>query len=176
MNETIAAAEFFKTTVRARLAKADGRLHPETLIISSARMAGSLMYRSFNYDVSVKPGQTIMSEQANLSRPKLKNVMYVTLRQLGNQIADDDVNRDYLSSEYSQLTFKETHDLLAPTFLDYCKATSMAFEEAAFAAAIASAILVHDCRPVYSMDKGSALAIYGFGEGVVTGPFPLLPS
>jgi hypothetical protein len=49
----------------------------------------------------------------------------------------------------------------------------MSFQDAAAGAAIATGILVHDCREVLSADKGSAIAVYGFVEGTKTAPFPL---
>jgi hypothetical protein len=50
----------------------------------------------------------------------------------------------------------------------------MTFQDAAVGAAIATGILVHDCREVLSADKGSAIAVYGFVEGTKTAPFLLV--
>lgn len=168
----IAAADFFNQSAR-KLLTIDGRLHAETLIASVARMAGSLMYRSFNFDKAIEPGTAVFSDQANIHGPKLMNVMFSTLQQLGDKVGQDNLNSEYASAKFLQLTFKESHDRLASSFLKYCEVTPMAFQDAALGAAIATGILVHDCREVLSVDKGSAIAVYGFVEGTKTAPFPL---
>lgn len=168
----IAAADFFNQSSRKLLA-VDGRLHAETLIASIARMAGSLMYRSFDFDKAIEPGTTVLSDQANIYGPKLMNIMFATLQQLGSKVDEESLNREYVSTELSQLTFRESHDRLAPFFLKYCEVTPMALQDAALGAAIATGILIHDCREVLSADKGSAIAVYGFVEGTKTAPFPL---
>jgi len=168
----ISAASFFNESSR-KILTIDGKLHAETLIASVARMAGSLMYRSFGFDKAITPGTSVLSDQANIHGPKLMNVMFATLHQLGHKVGETDLNREYLSPKFSQLTFKESHDRLAPFFLKYCEVTPMALQDAATGAAIAAGILVHDCREVLSVDKGSAIAVYGFVEGTKTAPFPV---
>lgn len=165
----ITAASFFNDSAR-KLLTIEGRLHADTLIASVSRMAGSLLYRSFGFDASIAPGTTVLSDLANIQGPKLMNTMFATLHQLGHQLGEEHLNRDYASPTFSQLTFTESHDRLAPFFLHYCKAAPMDFADAAIAAAIASGILVHDCREVLSVDKGGAIAIYGFVEGTKTAP------
>jgi hypothetical protein len=168
----VEAADFFNQTAR-QLLTVDGRLHAETLIASVARMAGSMMYRSFNFDASFAPGTTVLSDQANTQGPKLMNVMLATLQQLGDAVGHDSFDAEYASGKHSQLTFQESHDRLAPFFLKYCEVTPMTFPDAALGAAIATGAIVHDCRQVLSVDKGSAIAVYGFVEGTKTAPFPL---
>lgn len=168
----IDAANFFNQAGRARLTT-DNQFHPETLILAMARMAGSLMYRSFGLDESIAPGTTVLSEQANAYGPKLMNVMFAALHQLGDTISHDEIDDAYASATFSQLSFKASHDRLAPLFLVYCENTALGFHDAALGAAIATGIIVHDCRAVLPVDRGSALAIYGFVEGTKTAPYPL---
>ncbi len=168
----ISAANFFKETSR-KLLTVDGKLHAETLILSLARMAGSLMYRSFGFDEAIEPGTTVLSDRANIHGPKLMNVMFSTLNQLGDKVGEENLNREWASPKFSQLTFKECHERLAPFFIKYCEVAPINFYDAAIGAAIAVAITVHDCREVLSVDKGGAIAVYGFIEGTKTAPFPL---
>ena len=168
----ISAASFFNDSSR-KLLTIEGRLHAETLIASVSRMAGSLMYRSFGFDKAIEPGTSVLSDQANIHGPKLMNVMFATLQQLGYKVGEENLNREYASPKFSQLTFEESHDRLAPFFLKYCEVTPMEFQDAAMGAAIATGILVHDCREVLAVDKGGAIAVYGFVEGTKTAPFPV---
>jgi len=131
------------------------------------------MYRSFDFDKAIEPGTAVLSDQANIHGPKLMNIMFATLQQLGDEVGQDSLNSEYASAKFSQLTFRESHDRLAPFFLKYCEVTPMALQDAALGAAIATGILVHDCREVLSADKGSAIGVYGFVEGTKTAPFPL---
>jgi hypothetical protein len=168
----VAAAEFFNESAR-KLVVTERGLHAETLISSVARMAGSLMYRSFGFDEKIAPGTSVLSDQANTHGPKLMNLMFVTLQQLGQKIEEQDADREYCSPKFSQLTFQEAHDRLAAFFLHYCKVAPISFHDAAFGAAVATAVLIHDCRAVLDVKKGAAIAIYGFVEGTKTAPYPI---
>jgi hypothetical protein len=169
----VTAADFFNQSARKALTL-EGRLHAETLIISVARMAGSLLYRTFGFK-AIEPGTTVLSDDANTHGPKLMHLMFMTLQQLGDEVSEQNLNSQYASAKLSLLTFKESHDRLAPIFLKYCEVGPMPLYEAAMGAAIATGILVHDCRAALSVDKGAAIAVYGFVEGTKTEPFPLGP-
>ena len=168
----ISASDYFILAAK-KVLTVEGRLHAETLIGSVARMAGSLMYRSFGFDKDITPGTTVLSDKANVFGPQLMNVMLSTLQQIGVNLGEENLDREYASAKFSQLTFKESHDRLAPFFLAYCKIASLKFQDGAMAAAIATGILVHECMQVLSAEKGGAIAIYGFVEGTKTVPFPI---
>lgn len=167
----ISAADFFCNTAKKLLTTERG-LHAETLIISVARMSGSLMFRSFGFNQALEPGSTVLSEQANIHGPKLMNLMFATLQQLGNTIGEASLNREYASAKFSQLTFQESQARLAPFFLKYCEVAPISHHDAALGAAIASSILVHECKQVLEISKGAAIAVYGFIEGTKTAPYP----
>ncbi len=169
-------ADFFKSLLR-KVATTEQGIHVETVIASAARMAGTMLFRSFAPPGSnFEPGTTVLSDQANVSGPKLMNLMFITLRSLGDPAGEDLVDRDAVSTKASQLTLRQAQELLDPLFLAYCKAVPLSFEEAAFALAIATGILVHDCKPALEISKGTAIAIYGFVEGAKTAPITMPPS
>ncbi len=168
----IAAAGFFNESAK-NLLTIEGKLHAETLIASVARMSGSLMFRSFGFDKSIEPGTSVFSDQANTNGPALTDIMLSTLQQLGDNVSVENIDREYMSAKFSQLSFKESHSRLAPIFLRYCEVTPLAFRDAAIGAAIATGVIVHDCREVLSAEKGGAIAVYGFVEGTKTAPFPI---
>ncbi len=170
----IAAAEFFSQTAKKLLTSERG-LHAETLIISVARLSGGMLFRSFGVTPGLNPGTTVLSEQANLQGPKLMNLMLTTLHQLGHKLGEGQLDREYTSGKFSQLTFQEAHTRLAPFFLKYCEVANISYQDAAFGGAIATAILVHECKDVLAVSKGAALAVYGFIEGTKTVPIPVAP-
>ena len=167
----ISAADFYGKTAKKLLTTERG-LHAETLIISVARMSGSLLFRSFGIKQALQPGTAVLSEQANIEGPKLMNLMFATLQQLGDTIGEGNLDREYASAKYSQLTFKESHERLAPFFLKYCEVGPISHRDAALGAAIASGILIHECKPVLDITKGAAIAVYGFIEGTKTASYP----
>lgn len=167
----LAAADFFNAIARKAIVTEHG-LHAETLIASVARISGSLMYRSFKFDLTVEPGTSVLSDQANIHGPALMNMMLTTLNSLGSKIQEGNLIREYASAKYSQLSFKESHERLAPFFLKYCEVAPMSYYDAAIAGAVATAILVHDCRTVLDVEKGGSIAVYGFVEGTKTAPYP----
>ena len=44
------------------------------------------------------------------------NIMFSTLQQLGDKVGEENVDSEYASANFSQLTFKESHDRLARSF------------------------------------------------------------
>lgn len=169
----VAASTFRKAAMS--LLTVDDRVHVDTLLSSLGRMAGSMMYRTFGFREDIAaPGSPVLSDLANTEGPKLMNMMLDTLRSLGHDLNDNNINRDYLSAEYTHLSFKEAHDRLAPVFLNYCQQTKTPIIEGAYAGAVALAQLIHEARDVLSVDKGAALAIHGFVEGTKTVPFPVV--
>jgi len=166
----LAAASFFNEIAKKRLTTERG-LHAETLIMSVARLSGSLMYKSFGLDDKLAPGTTVLSEQANQHGPKLMDMMLVTLQQLGQPITEATVDTKYLDAKFSQLSFQESYERLAPFFLAYCQAAPLTFREAAIAGAVATGILIQECRTVLPVAGAAALGIYGFIEGTKTVPY-----
>lgn len=169
----IEAATFFNKAARQALAT-DGKLHAETLILSTARMAGSLMYRSFGFDSAIEPGTGVLSDLANERGPRLMSMMLVTLQSQGHQITEQDLNPAYASARYSPMSFRESHERLAPHFLRHCEQAQVPFGMAAVAAAVATGVIVHDCAAALPVRNGAALAVYGLVEGTKTAPFPVL--
>jgi hypothetical protein len=167
--DVVAAADFFNQTAKKLLTQ-DGRLHAETLIASVARMAGSLMYRTFGFDKNIQPGTSVLSDQANIHGPILMNMMLVTMQQLGDQITETDLTADNAPARLSQLTFMESHERLAPFFLKYCEVTPLGLRPAAIAASVATGMLVHECAAALPIRSGAAIAVFGFVEGTKTAP------
>lgn len=169
-------ADMFNEWTR-KAVSTDRGLHAETLIISQARMAGTLMYMSFGLGNSFAPGTVVLSPRANIDGPKLMNVMIATLRQLGHKdFAEQDVNITYRYQDSIQIDLKRTHEILGLFFQRWIEAVGgTSYFDGATAAAIATAICIHDCRDVLDIRKGAGIAIAGFVEGVKTAPFPFVP-
>lgn len=81
------AAGDFVDLIATRLGS--GRaIHPETAIASSARISGSLLLRSFSFDLdSQEPGTILLSNEANEQGPDLVNLLGAFLAR--NRVALD---------------------------------------------------------------------------------------
>jgi hypothetical protein len=168
-----AAADFFNSSFRPLVTTERG-IHAETIVASAARMAGTMLFRSFiPAPNSYEPGTVVLSDAANVEGPKLMNVMFATLKQLGDAVGEDTINRDAATTEASQLTLRQTQERFDPVVIAYCKAARLSFEDAALSLAITAAIFVHDCCSALDVRNGAAIAVYGFIEGCKTAPIRL---
>jgi hypothetical protein len=77
-----AAGEFVEL-IAAKIG--DGRsIHSETAIAACARLSGSLLLRSFNFQLeALEPGTALLSEEANQKGPELINTMLGFLSAVG---------------------------------------------------------------------------------------------
>ncbi|MCS5699244.1 hypothetical protein NZK32_09355 [Cyanobium sp. FGCU-52] len=173
-SDLIAAAGLYRETAW-RLLSDQGRLHVETLIASTARMAGSLLYRSFGFDPALTPGTAVFSDQANQQGPQLMQVMLATLQRLGHAVDESSLDPAFCSTAASQLDFLAAHGRLAPFFLKIAELKGLDLPRAAEAAAIATGLLVHDGREVLPVERGAAIAVAGLVEGCKTAPPPVPP-
>ena len=143
----------------------------ETIIAGTARMAGTMLFRSFAPPgSSFEPGTTVLSDEANVKGPKLMDILFGTLRSAGHTITEQELDNRDATTEASQLSLEESQALLDQAVLAYCESAGLTFEDAAYALAIATALFVHDCRAMLDVRKGAAIAIYGFVEGCKTAP------
>ncbi|MEN9866453.1 MAG: hypothetical protein RL748_2043 [Pseudomonadota bacterium] len=168
LNTALAAAKIFSATTRKVL----GSDHAETLIASIARSAGSLMYKSFNFDHDIAAGTRVMSEQANQYGPQMMDLMLTTLQKLGHNVREADINPDFASGESSHISLQQAQEQLLPFFLTYCEASKMSHFEAALAAAMATGITIFECRETLAPEQGASIAVFGFVEGSKTAPWP----
>lgn len=169
----IAAADYFNAGF-CRLLTTERGIHTETVIASSARMAGTMLFRSFVFPGGkFEPGTTVLSEEANVQGPKLMGLLFGTLQKLGQTVGEETINQEALSTKDSHLTLLKTQELFDPLVLSYCSAKQLDFEEAAFSLAMTSAVIVHDCQALLDVQSSASIALYGFIEGSKTAPIAM---
>ena len=95
----IVAADYLKAGF-CRLLTTERGLHTETVIASSARMAGTMLFRSFVFPGGkFEPGTTVLSEEANVQGPKLMGLLFGTLQKLGHAVREETINQQALSTK-----------------------------------------------------------------------------
>ena len=165
-----AAADHFTKSFLPQFAKRDD-IAAETIVAATARMAGTMLFRSFAPPAqSIEAGTIVLSDEANVKGPKLMSLMLATLQALGHALTEHDLKSEEATTAGSQLDLRETRQLLDLSVLAHCEATDLALEDAAYALAISTALFIHDCRAMLDVRKGAAIAVFGFVEGCKTAP------
>lgn len=147
-------------------------VHSETAIASTARLAGSLLFRSFKLNVqNALPGTFVLSNEANEQGPQLIEILSVMLQHFGvplnQKMLDGGASKRGNSPQLSPI---ESLALLQEDALDIAAQNGLDLKEAAQAAAIATAFIVKECTPALRPEVGFNIAAYGFIEGSKTVP------
>lgn len=165
------AREYANATIRALATP--GGVHPPTAVSACARMAGTYLFRSFDLELAgVQPGQPVLSAAADQHSPMLLRVAASILSKLGITIADGPAG-PLLGESKPLRDFLDTQRLLEPLFAPIRAKHELAIREAAQAAAIASALLIHHFVKHLEPNTGFGLAAYAFIEGSKTAPDPV---
>jgi len=165
------AAGDFVDLIAGRLGS--GRaIHPETAIATSARISGSLLLRSFGFDLeSPEPGTVLLSSEANERGPALVNLLGEFLAK--NQITLDSVKLGGAQEQRGaepNLTTQESLALLQADALKISTRHSLSLQQAAEAAALATGFIIKECVSSIGGETGFNVAAFGFVEGSKTVP------
>jgi hypothetical protein len=166
----IDAAREFANAVISEL-KTDKGVHAETAVASVARMAGTLLFRSFGFQLTdVEPGGAVLSEQANEAGPRLIQVLAAALAEIGVALDQQKLGASGLEANRPKLGFLETQKRLEPLFSGIRARYGLSLVEAAEAGAVATAFMIHQCAGVIDPNAAFGVAVYGFIEGAKTVP------
>jgi hypothetical protein len=147
-------------------------VHSETAIASAACLAGSLLFRSFELNVpSAEPGQVVLSNEANEQGPQLIGIMSAMLQHFGVSLAQEKLGGDSAKrGGFPQLSTVESLELLQEDALQIAATNGLNLQEAAQAAAMATAFTVKECAAHLGAEVGFNIAAFGFIEGCKTMP------
>ena len=166
----IKAASVFATITTATL-KTERGVHAETAIAGTARMAGTFLFRSFNFPLKeTTAGQVVLSEQANEEGPRLIQILGGVLEQMGVKLDKDKLEEAPGPENQPLLDFLETQKRLEPQYAAIQASLGLSLQEAATAAAIATALLIKQTAQILDPHIAFGIAVYGFIEGTKTVP------
>ncbi len=167
-----AAQEFANATISAW--KLPQGIHPPTVVAACARMAGTYLFRSFDLKLpGVLPGQPVLSAAANERAPVLVQIAASTLARIGIKIASSPPKGPADPKSKPRLEFLTTQRTLESTYAPIQAKFSLPPEQAAHAAAVATALLIRHCAKVLDPNAAFGIAVYGFIEGSKTAPEPV---
>ena len=146
-------------------------VHAETVIAGVARMAGTFLFRSFGFQLKdAKPGQAVLSEQANEQGPRLVNIAATVLTDAGVELDPNSVSDDSTKGHEPLFDFLITQQRLEPKFDNVRNKLGLSLPQAADAGALASAMLIHQTSQVLDSNVAFEIAVYSFIEGSKTIP------
>lgn len=147
-------------------------VHAETAIASAARLAGSLLLRSFKLNVpGAEPGAIILSVEANQEGPQLIGIMSSILGRFGLDLDEEKLGGDRAKrGEEPRLSVVQSLELLQEDALRITEENGLGLKEAAEAAAMATAFIVKECATSIGAEVGFNVAAFGFIEGSKTAP------
>src|SRR5438128_2448061 len=154
--------------------KVPGGVHPPTVIAGCARMAGTCLFRSFELKLpSVQPGQAVLSVEADQQVPMLLRTASGILANLGVSIPSSPVGAKPDKNAQPMQEFLQTQRLLEPLFLTIQSKYAFTDRQAAQAASVATALLIHHFAKHLEPSVAFGIAAYAFVEGSKTAPDPV---
>lgn len=167
------AADEVVDVIFATLRSRNG-VHSETAIAAAARLAGTFLFRSFEFsDIDLEPGSVILSNEANNQGPLLIRTLGEELDALRVPLDPSELDKDVPKHNRPLLSVIETQKRLEHDFRDVASKYDLNDIEAAHACALAAARLIHMSVGILDPHIGYSLAVYGFIEGTKTIPYPL---
>jgi len=149
-------------------------VHIGTLVSAAARLAGSSLYRSFNFkDDQVPPGTVVLSEEANREWPKLMSMVLATLKVNGMEV---DQANFVMKAPKQHLPQQEILEMLAELqgpFTQIMRKHGLDYRQSAIAGANTCALAILKSRLLVDPQITCGIAALGFVEGSKTAPLPL---
>lgn len=137
-------------------------------ISSTARLAGSFLFRSFDFKIEdAKPGTAMLSEDANVKGPQLVNITFAVLQNYGIQI--DNSKMPNGNPKQAESNFVEVIDKIQNPAFKIMKDNELSYEQMAQSAAIATGFIIQQSSNI-TPEEGFGTAIYHFIEGSKTFP------
>lgn len=148
----------------------NGSRHIDTTeaISCTARLAGSFLFRSFEFKINdVQPGTVMLSEEANIKGPQLVNITYAVLQHYGIPIDNNKMSGG--NQKHAESKFIDVISKVQNPALDIMKKRELNFEQMAQSAAMATAFIIQQSTNI-TPEEGFGIAIYHYIEGSKTYP------
>ena len=153
-----------------------GTVNLPTMVAGCARMSGNYLLRSYKLDLSgVPPGEAVLSEQAGFGNPQLIRFCASVLQSLGTVISNAPSSNLHEQRAKVKQNFLEAQQALEPVFSPLQAQHSLDHEQMSKAAALATAILIHQFAKHMEPNSGFGYAALGIAEGSQTAPLPYSP-
>lgn len=166
-NQNKAVSEIVEMIVGV-VGKGSREIDTTEAISSTARLAGSFLFRSFGFEINdAKPGTVILLEEANTKGPRLVNITQAVLQNFGIQIDNNKMSNG--NQKQAESNFIEVIDKIQNPALEIMNNNELSYEQMAQSSAIATAFIIQQSNNI-SAEEGFGTAIYHYIEGTKTNP------
>ncbi len=166
-----AAGEFVDLV--AENAGSGGRaVHPETAIACCGWVAGTLLFRSFNFQITPsEAGTVVLSNEANEKGPLLMNTLGAYLAHHGIELDPAAIGGEKMDrGSEPKLTIVEALSLLQAGAMSIIHKYGLDLEDGAQSAALATGFIVSQCVSGIGATTAFNRAVFSFIEGTKTVP------
>lgn len=154
--------------------KTEKGVHSETAISAAARMAGTFLFRSFNFPLKdVQPGSAVLSDAANDHGPSLIQTLGAGLSVLKLKLDSSKLSGEVPRENQPHISVNETQSRVEAQLRQVSAELKLTPEQSAHACALAAARLIQMSAGVLDPHVGFSVAAHGFVEGSKTAPIVL---
>src|SRR5215216_103491 len=170
-----AAKEFVKV-FQEKIPLVGGKPHAGTVLSVVARLAGSSLYRSLNYNKDINPGIVVLSNEVNEAWPQLMNQFAFYCKQNGIEVMSKPLVTKFPEQDKPRMEVEQVlaeyqdqyHAIMNKYGLDYLNAARAGM-------VVCSIVFEYHCKTARELDSfvGAGIVAMGIVEGAKTAPPPL---
>jgi len=170
-----AAMEFLKV-FQEKIPLVGGKPHAGTVLAVPARLAGSSLYRSLNYNQDIAPGVVVLSNEINDAWPKLMNLFAFYCKQNKIDVLAKPLVTEFGEQDKPRMTVEQVLAEYQDQYLEIMQRHGLDYLNGARAGmVVCSIVFLHHCTAAKDIDPFVAAGIVAMGivEGAKTAPPPL---
>ena len=170
------AAMEFAGVLQQRFLSPDGQTHAGTVLSTAARLAGTSLYRSLNYQDKIDPGVVVLSNEVNEAWPQLLNLFAFYCKQNGIDVMSKPLVTEFPEKDKPRLEVSEVQQEFQDRYDEIMKKHGLDYLNGARAGmVVCSIIFQYHCTVAKDIDPYVATGIVAMGvvEGAKTAPPPL---
>ena len=170
-----AAMEFLKN-FQERMPLVDGKPHAGTVLSAVARLAGTSLYRSLNYNNNAAPGTVVLSNEVNEAWPQLMNLFAYYCKQNGIDVMSKPTVTQFPERYKPLMTVEQVQQEYQDQYNEVMQKHGLDHLNGARAGmVVCSIIFQYHCATAKDIDPFVAAGIVAMGivEGAKTAPPPL---
>ena len=170
-----AAMEFLQV-LQGKIPLLNGKPHAGTVIAVAARLAGSSLYRSLNYNKDIAPGVVVLSEEVNQAWPQLMNMFAHYSKQKGLDVMSKPMVTDFPEQDKPLMSVEQILAEYQDQYHEIMKRHGLDYLNGAWAGMIVCSIVFEyywSSVKVIDPFVGAGIIAMGIVEGAKTSPPPL---
>jgi hypothetical protein len=170
------AAREFVNALQEHFLAVEGKTHPGTMLSTTARLAGTSLYRSLNYKNNIPSGVVVLSNEVDDAWPQLMKQFAIYCKQSGFDVLAKPMVTKFPEQDQPRLKVEQVQTQFQDSYQEIMGRHGLDDLNAARAGMLGCAILFnHYCKVAKEIDPdvGTGIVAMGVVEGAKTAPPPL---